>query len=88
MKKLDFYDVQAVKDFMLDVLIENRLLEQELEETKIQEENWFNSYIELEKQNNSAEERVKELENKMDKLNQLVAKYTEEAGGTDNENHE
>lgn len=58
MAKLNFYDTDAVKAFVLNILVENTELKESLEFERQSSTAWFNSCQE-------AEKKVKELEAKI-----------------------
>lgn len=61
MAKLNFYDTDAVKAFVLNILVENTELKESLEFERRSSTSWFNTYQE-------AEKKVKELEAKVEAL--------------------
>ena len=58
MAKLNFYDTDAVKAFVLDILIENAELKSDLEYEKKCSNDWFDRY-------KKADQQVKDLEAKV-----------------------
>lgn len=62
MAKLNFYDTDAVKAFVLNILVENTELKESLEFERRSSTSWFNSYQEAEKKVKELEEKVKALE--------------------------
>lgn len=62
MAKLNFYDTDAVKAFVLNILVENTELKESLEFERRSSASWFNSYQEAEKKVKELEEKVKALE--------------------------
>lgn len=61
MAKLNFYNVDAVKAFVLNILIENVELKSDLDYEKKCSDDWFNRY-------KKAEQQVKDLEAKVASL--------------------
>ena len=61
MAKLNFYDTDTVKAFVLNILIENTELKESLEHESRASVDWFKRYRE-------AEQNVKELEEKIANL--------------------
>ena len=61
MAKLNFYNVDAVKAFVLNILIENVELKSDLDFEKKCSDDWFNRY-------KKAEQQVKDLEAKVASL--------------------
>lgn len=58
MAKLNFYDTDAVKAFVLDILIENAELKSDLDYEKKCSNDWFDRY-------KKADQQVKDLEAKV-----------------------
>ena len=58
MAKLNFYDTDAVKAFVLNILIENTELKESLERESRSSVDWFNRCRE-------ADQKIKELEEKI-----------------------
>lgn len=61
MPKLNFYDKDELKEFLLDILIENAQLRDELDRVKPLSLEWFNSYNELSEKMEQLKARVEPL---------------------------
>ena len=72
---LNFYDTEAVKAFVLKILVENRELKDSLEFERTSSNSWF-------KQSQDAESKAKDLESK---VAELEAKVASMKGVTENE---
>lgn len=68
MAKLNFYDVDAVKAFILDVTVTNEELRQDLEFEKRQSNTWFAKFKEQKERAEAAEAKVADLEKLADSL--------------------
>lgn len=62
MAKLNFYDTDAVKAFVLDILIENTELKSDLDYERKCSNDWFNRYKEKKQQVKDLEAKVASLE--------------------------
>ena len=62
MAKLNFYDTDAVKAFVLDVLIENAELKSDLDYERKRSNDWFDRYKEKDQQVKDLEAKVASLE--------------------------
>lgn len=62
MAKLNFYDTDAVKAFVLDILIENTELKSDLDYEKKCSNDWFNRYKEKDQQVKDLKVKVASLE--------------------------
>ncbi|WP_455581341.1 hypothetical protein [Dysosmobacter sp.] len=58
MPKLNFYDTDAVKTFLLDTLIENKEAREDADFERRQTQNWFGQYQEQKARAVAAEERI------------------------------
>ena len=72
---LNFYDTEAVKAFVLKILVENRELKDSLDLERTSSTSWF-------KQSREAEAKVKDLEAK---VAELAAEIASLKGVTENE---
>ena len=59
---LNFYDTEAVKAFVLKILVENRELRDSLDLERNSSTSWFKQSQEAESKNKDLEEKVAELE--------------------------
>lgn len=62
MAKLNFYDTDAVKAFVLDILIENTELKSDLDHERKCSNDWFDRYKEKNQQVKDLEAKVASLE--------------------------
>lgn len=62
MAKLNFYDTDAVKAFVLDILIENTELKSDLDYERKRSNDWFDRYKEKNQQVKDLEAKVASLE--------------------------
>lgn len=65
---LNYYDTDAVKAFVLDILVENKQLHQSLESELKSSSTWFNSYQAQKERADAAEAQVAELKGLADSL--------------------
>lgn len=62
MAKLNFYDIDAVKAFVLNILIENAELKSDLDYEKKRSNDWFDRYKKADQQVQDLEVKVATLE--------------------------
>lgn len=62
MAKLNFYDTDAVKAFVLNILIENAELKSDLDYERKRSNDWFDRYKEKDQQVKDLEAKVASLE--------------------------
>lgn len=60
-RKLNFYDQEAVKSFLLDVLIENQKLRSALDAADASANNWFKDYQKERDRRLAAEAKLAEV---------------------------
>lgn len=68
MPKLNFYDTDAVKAFVLNILVENEELRQHSDFLERQSNAWFQDYRTQKERADAAEAKVAELEKLADSL--------------------
>lgn len=68
MPKLNFYDTDAVKAFVLNILVENEELRRDLAFEQKQSTSWFKDCQAQKERADAAEAKVAELENLADSL--------------------
>lgn len=66
--KLNFYDPDAVKAFVLDILVENKQLDQSLTFERTSSNGWFKDYQAQKERAEKAETQVAELKELADSL--------------------
>ncbi len=67
-QKLNFYDTDAVKAFVLDVLVENQQLKTAAESADMRADGWFQDYQKQKERADAAEAKVADLERTADSL--------------------
>ena len=69
MPKLNFYDTDAVKTFLLNILIENKEAREDADFERRQTQNWFGRYQEQKARAEAAEANIKATIAKLDAFN-------------------
>lgn len=69
MPKLNFYDTDAVKTFLLNILIENKEAREDADFERRQTQNWFGQYQEQKARAEAAEANIKAAIAKLDPFN-------------------
>ena len=72
MAKLNFYDTDAVKAFVLDILIENAELKSDLDYEKKCSNDWFDLYKKADQQVKDLEAKVATLEVQWYKVKRVI----------------
>lgn len=68
MPNLNFYDTNAVKAFVLNILVENEELRSSLDFERHQANDWFQNYKTQKERADAAEAKIAELEKTADAL--------------------
>lgn len=82
-RKLDFYDTDAVKAFVLDVLVENQQLKTAAGYAESRADAWFKDYQKQKERADAAEAKVADLEKTADDLAAEGDAALVQKGGTD-----
>ena len=68
MPKLNFYDTDAVKAFLLNTLVENKEVREDVDFERRQSQTWFTQYQAQKGRAEAAEAKIAELEKLADSL--------------------
>ncbi len=77
---LNFMDEAAVKEFLTDVLIENRQIVKEASADRNRADLWFKYYQEQQRRADAAEEKIISLQNTIDLLKDSLHERNVEEG--------